>query len=154
FKRFRRAREERADHVAHVHEGAPGTHARALEHLHEANRIPAVLGHRSATHPDLYDRMVAADAAPSYARPLPPARLPTALGVLGGTAVAMVAFFALVFVTGVERGRRGDPLWHIALYGGDAKDLHHLAVARWDDGRHVDAIAFHRAAAALARGSV
>jgi len=77
-RRFRRGREERADRVAHAHQGEAGVYAHALERLYRANRIPAVVGRRRGSHPELYDRMAAAAAAPPYPRPLPPPTFPHA----------------------------------------------------------------------------
>lgn len=64
--------EVRADAIAHTHEESEGVYARALARLYEANLSPAVLGLKRAAHPDLYDRLVAANATPEYPRPAPP----------------------------------------------------------------------------------
>ena len=72
---FRRRMEARADSVALVHEGpSPGTYARALEQLYALNHSPAVLRGR-LTHPNLYDRLLAAGVTPEYPRPAAPPRL-------------------------------------------------------------------------------
>lgn len=64
--------EKRADREA-IAEADPTIYARALERLHRRNLVPAVLPPRTArTHPDLYDRMVAAGVTPDYPRPAPP----------------------------------------------------------------------------------
>ena len=55
-----RRMEERADRLATECEADPGIYARMLEKLHEASLIPAVLFGRRGTHPDLYDRLLAA----------------------------------------------------------------------------------------------
>ena len=156
-RRFRRGREEHADRVAHAHQGEAGVYAHALERLYRANRIPAVLGRRRGSHPELYDRMAAAAAAPPYPRPLPPPRLPTVLGVLAGTAIAWLAAFALVAASARVDRSRHDPasrLWYVALHGEGAPELYQLALARWEEGNHVDAITLYRGAAALAWRSV
>jgi len=71
-RRLSRQLETRADSIAQVNEGDAGTFARALSRLHEENLLPAVLPTRRHTHPDLYDRLVAAGIEPSYPRPEPP----------------------------------------------------------------------------------
>jgi Zn-dependent protease with chaperone function len=64
-----RRMEEHADEDAH--EQDEGSYASALEKLYEQNLVPAVLRQKT-THPDLYDRMLAAGATPQYSRPEPP----------------------------------------------------------------------------------
>jgi hypothetical protein len=81
--------ESRADHVA-AGEGA-GDYARALEHLYEANLVPAVL-QRPRTHPDLYDRLVAIGHTPRYPRPAPPDTPP--VSVLAVLAMTLTLVFA------------------------------------------------------------
>jgi Zn-dependent protease with chaperone function len=79
---FRRRMEARADSVALVHEGpSPGTYARALERLYELNRLPAVLRGR-LTHPNLYDRLLAAGVTPEYPRPAAPPRFSWQYGMV------------------------------------------------------------------------
>lgn len=63
--------ERRADQIAQANEADAGTYAQALARLHEENLIPAVLARRR-THPDLYDRLLAAGAQPDYPRPAKP----------------------------------------------------------------------------------
>jgi len=152
FKRLRRRGEEHADAVAHAHEGPPGTYARALEKLYQANRVPVVMSGRQ-THPDLYDRMTAAAAPPSYVRPLPPRKLPAVAGML--VATVMSSSIGLALVPALPRSvdwtshDRQNRLWHIALRGGGAHELADLGSLRWDAGDHAQAIVFQRAAAAL-----
>jgi Zn-dependent protease with chaperone function/dienelactone hydrolase len=65
--------EKDADHKAT--QGAPSpAYARALERIYEASLIPVVLGRTPKTHPDLYDRVIAAGGTLSYPRPAPPDR--------------------------------------------------------------------------------
>ena len=83
-QRVARNMEIRSDRHAHAHEGDAGTYARALEKIHEANLIPAVLKGKKSVHPHLYDRMIAAGILPDYDRPAAPktswlASLPTLL---------------------------------------------------------------------------
>jgi Zn-dependent protease with chaperone function len=72
FKTISRRLEVRADAIARAQEEDTGVYARALEKIHEANRIPAVFPAREQTHPHLYDRLLAAGVTPAYARPKPP----------------------------------------------------------------------------------
>jgi Zn-dependent protease with chaperone function len=69
-----RRMEHRADSAAAG--GDAETYTRALEKIHELELIPAVVGERGGSHPDLYDRMMAAGARPAYPRPDPPNLLP------------------------------------------------------------------------------
>lgn len=67
--RRQRRGEESADRHAHEHVEDPAEYAMALEKIYEINLVPAVLGHKLAAHPDLYDRQQAAGYTPTYARP-------------------------------------------------------------------------------------
>ena len=69
-RRLGRRLEERADRIAHTDEGETGSYARALARLYEDNLIPAVLPRRRRTHPDLYDRLLAAGVQPDFPRPV------------------------------------------------------------------------------------
>ena len=72
FTRFSLRLEKRADDAARQGAESPA-YARALERLHRRNLVPAALSAKAArTHPDLYDRMIAAGVTPDYPRPLPP----------------------------------------------------------------------------------
>ncbi len=69
---FANRMEKRADAMAKEHEGeSAGAYARALERLYQFNHAPAVIGGRR-THPDLYDRLVAAGVTPDFPKPLAP----------------------------------------------------------------------------------
>ena len=70
-RRVGRQMEERADRAGQSAEPDSGAYARALASLYEWNLMPAVTSVRQI-HPDLYDRMVAAGAPPSWPRPAPP----------------------------------------------------------------------------------
>lgn len=146
--RTSRRMEARADAQAAAHaEG--GVYASALEKMHEAALAPAVLGSRNATHPDLWDRMIAAGAPPAWPKPAPPAG-----GRVGR--FALVFLCALVFVA-AEAGRqkavaavsRRSPLAAALLTGGEPWPLSELARARAAGGRREDAVALYRAAFAL-----
>ncbi len=72
--RWLRYLEKRADRIARDHTVEIGVYARALERIYRANQMPAVQRKNFAlTHPDLYDRMLAAGLTPDYARPEVPA---------------------------------------------------------------------------------
>jgi Zn-dependent protease with chaperone function len=67
--------EKRADAHARGEEASPAF-ARALERLYRRNLMPAALAPKATrTHPDLYDRMLAAGIQPDYPRPAPPAEM-------------------------------------------------------------------------------
>jgi Zn-dependent protease with chaperone function len=61
--------EMRADTMAHANEPDPGTYARALAKVYEDNLLPAVNAKDRATHPHLYDRLLAAGVTPDFPRP-------------------------------------------------------------------------------------
>jgi len=83
--------ERRADQGALHQLGDGATYARALERLHRINRIPAVTKRSVlATHPNLYDRMVAAGVTPDYPRPEPPDLQPWSLSLLSGVSTLML----------------------------------------------------------------
>jgi Zn-dependent protease with chaperone function len=65
--------EKLADRYAMKHTPDPVVYARALERMYESNQMPVVFSARAArTHPDHYDRMIAAGIAPEYPKPEPP----------------------------------------------------------------------------------
>lgn len=90
----RRRGEESADRHAHEHVGDPHDYAMALERLYEINLAPAVLGHKLAPHPDLYDRQLAAGYKPAYPRPNPPSRLRKLVGIVVPVSFVFVSFLA------------------------------------------------------------
>jgi hypothetical protein len=67
--------EHRADSSAIEAPESSAIYAGALLKLHEFNLTPATLEKRTSTHPDLYDRMIAAGIGPEFPRPLPAARI-------------------------------------------------------------------------------
>jgi Zn-dependent protease with chaperone function len=66
--------EKRADTAAVNDQAGEGVYARALEKLYQENLLPAVNAANRATHPHLYDRMLAAGITPDYPRPAKPKR--------------------------------------------------------------------------------
>jgi Zn-dependent protease with chaperone function len=94
FKKISHRLEVRADKIAHTSETDPGTYARALARLYEDNLIPAVNATQRATHPHLYDRLLAAGVTPDYPRPEPPENLSwygkIASGLVGALAALVI----------------------------------------------------------------
>lgn len=93
--RVSRALEKRADKVATENQAEAGVYARALLALYKDNLIPAVLSRRR-THPDLYDRMLAAGITPDFPKP-------RAAGSLGANGYAVWILFGVLL--GVWLGR-------------------------------------------------
>ncbi len=89
-RRWSRKLEHRADSIAHSTETNPGLYARALEQLHKDNLIPAVMP-RKGTHPDLYDRLLAADVEPNYPRPSKPSAITPSAIVLSAILGLLIA---------------------------------------------------------------
>lgn len=87
--------ELRADSLARANEPYSGVYARALERLYEDALLPAVNAQSRATHPHLYDRLVAAGATPSFPRPQPPT-LTAWPGWLFSCALGLLAVFWLM----------------------------------------------------------
>jgi Zn-dependent protease with chaperone function len=69
---FSHKMEKRADHAAVETQLNEGVYARALENISRENLLPAVNINKRQTHPDLYDRMIAAGITPEYPRPKRP----------------------------------------------------------------------------------
>jgi Zn-dependent protease with chaperone function len=150
-QRMARLMEERADDAAHHHEGDPGTFARGLEKLYEANLHPVVTARKRPVHPHLYDRLLAAAVAPGYPRPEPPGRLRTA-AALTATCVGFAVLLATLLLSPGLAARFGDPgaglARAIALSGGD-EGMHDLALRESRRGEFANAIALLEAAAAV-----
>ncbi len=68
YARISRKLESRADEIAKGHERDAGTYARALTRLYEDGFLPAVTAKNKATHPHLYDRILAAGVTPDFPR--------------------------------------------------------------------------------------
>jgi len=67
--------ESRADQMAQSTAVDTGAYASALARLYEDNLAPAVNALARATHPHLYDRMLAAGVTPDFPRPAAPKRM-------------------------------------------------------------------------------
>jgi len=132
LRRVARRGEEQADRVAHGAQHDAGSYARALEKIYRANLAPAVLG-KKGTHPDLYDRMVAAGLQPDYPRPPLPAVRRARIARLAAMALgAALLYFPYALH---DRLRREAPrseraaLASLAALGGDGFDLATAAYA-------------------------
>jgi Zn-dependent protease with chaperone function len=79
-----------ADQQARHAESEDGVYARALEKIHRASLIPAVL-HPRNPYPSLYDRMISAGVSPDFPRPAPPGRVTPML--CGALATGVFFFF-------------------------------------------------------------
>jgi Zn-dependent protease with chaperone function len=144
--------EKCADELGSFHERNVGAYGRALEKLYQFNLIPPVTMASKASHPHLYDRLVAAGVQPSYPRPKRPSRG----RMFAGLAVAIALAVAVVAGSWTERHlwRRHQKserayLWLMSLDGGQAMDLMYLSRIRYRRGEKEDALAFRDAAAQL-----
>lgn len=94
FKKISHRLEVRADNIAHSNETDPGIYAQALARLYEDSLLPAVNPKNNATHPHLYDRLIAAGVTPDFPRPEPPPALSWQgtffAGLLGMLAVLLI----------------------------------------------------------------
>lgn len=147
------AMEKRADAVAHRHgEGDATVYARALERLYEMNMVPAVMGRRAATHPDLWDRLLAAGVTPSYPKPAPPERARATRAAILPVLLAfalVVGFRIALIVAAVGTSTEPGVLAVVALTGGDAGDWARLGDLRSDAGDLEASAAMHEAASEL-----
>lgn len=149
-RRVGRAMETRADAVAHRHgDGDTAVYASALERLYEMNMMPAVMGRRAGTHPDLWDRMLAAGVTPSYPKPAPPERGRAMRVALLPVAVAfglvLALRIALIFAA-VNTSTEPGLLAVLTLTGCDAGDWAELGDYRSSAGDVEAAATMHEAA--------
>jgi Zn-dependent protease with chaperone function len=140
-----RGMERRADHHAGSGNAAFGV---ALERMHEHNLAPAT-GTRPATHPDLYERLLAAGRTPDFPRPAPPSRAARASGLpilIGASALGFALWLGMQRILAAEG--RAPVLVSLAVLGPSARDLGRLGRLAWelDPGRAADC---YRAAAEL-----
>jgi Zn-dependent protease with chaperone function len=150
LRKLARRMEERADRLAHGTD--PATYARALERIYRANMIPAVLPGRRRIHPDLHDRLVAAGAAPAYARPRPPSRW-TSIGASLAALVPLAAWVLLAHagpaLLRAGAHSEGRILAAVAASGGGAWDLYELGTIRSRRGDGEGAVVMLRAASVV-----
>jgi hypothetical protein len=155
-RRMTRHLEVQADKIARTQEESPGDYARALEKIYEANLVPVVLS-RHSTHPDLYDRLVAAGVEPSYKRPAPPSRFRSLLSAGVAATVAVLLLSAAIIGRALlftDRDSEQALLMSMALDGGSAGDLSDLALLRFRQNDYEGSVVFYRAATATNQDSV
>lgn len=90
--------ESRADAMAKANEGDSGVYARALARIYEDNLTPAVTTKTNKTHPDLYDRLLAAGVTPDFPRPSPAVSSTWHGWVFSWLAGLLFGIFAIRFV--------------------------------------------------------
>jgi Zn-dependent protease with chaperone function len=101
--------EARADQIAKANEGDPGTYARALSRIYEDNLMPAVIARKRRTHPDLYDRIVAAGVTPDFPKPVPAASMGAHGAVFSGLMGILFAVFLVRQLGAFEPDQYGMP---------------------------------------------
>ena len=84
-----RRMEARADAAGAGDDAA--TYARTLQRIYELNVVPVVIGMSGQSHPDLYDRMLAAGVQPDYPRPPAPSRMAARAANLAGFITMLIA---------------------------------------------------------------
>ena len=149
FRVLSRRMEARADHGTHDSR----TYALALERVYEANLVPAVLPGRGASHPHLYDRLLALGVKPSYPRPAAPRARGALLAVLGSVYLYMLAPYLLAMQQDAVPSEAQLYL-RVAVHGGEAWGLGELGRRRWTSGQLAAATAFYRGALLLAPGDL
>ncbi len=98
FRRVSSKLETRADDIARSNEPDLGAYARALAQLYEDSLVPAVHAKQHATHPHLYDRLLAAGATPDYPRPVAADSM-SWHGVLFAAALGILAAIHVIHLT-------------------------------------------------------
>jgi Zn-dependent protease with chaperone function len=91
-----RKMEKQADQLALNQQATEGVYASALEKIYRENQMPAVNSNNKATHPHLYDRLLAAGITPDYPRPAKPKSF---------TAMGIISLFALGIALGIAFAR-------------------------------------------------
>ena len=94
-RQISRKLEARADQMAKANEGDSGTYARALTRLYEDNLAPAVSAKERASHPHLYDRLLAAGVTPDFPRPAPAKAMAWNGSLFAGVVGILFAIFAM-----------------------------------------------------------
>jgi len=95
--------ESRADQMAKAHESDIGTYARALIRIYEDNLTPAVFEKAYKSHPDLYDRVLAAGVTPDFPRPTPSERM----AAYGYIFAAIMGFLFAIFAISLMQSHSG-----------------------------------------------
>jgi Zn-dependent protease with chaperone function len=95
YGKISRKLESRADQLAKANEGDAGTYARALTRLYEDSLLPAVTSKERATHPHLYDRLLAAGVTPDFPRPAAASTMAVHGHIFAGLVGLLFAIFAI-----------------------------------------------------------
>jgi Zn-dependent protease with chaperone function len=93
-RRLSHSLEQAADAGARVHQSGDGIYARALEKIYRYSYVPACLPRRMQSHPDLYDRLIAAGVQPEYPRPSLPSKRSYQLSLLASYLFLLGGLFA------------------------------------------------------------
>jgi Zn-dependent protease with chaperone function len=148
--RFSARLEHRADRFAGESGESSAAYARAIEHLYRAALMPAVLGGTNS-HPDLYDRMLAAGVEPDFPRPDPP---PRSSGWWALTApVALVALGLLVLVAILNQPLAWSHGRYLRLAVAGPKATSNLARSLARQGEHPIAILLLESLSATGRAT-
>jgi Zn-dependent protease with chaperone function len=126
-------------------------YARVLERIYEINGIPAVMRGLLARRSSLYDRMLAAGATPSFARPEPPPRRLVPLLVCFALALTSLVGSRVALMWAERRHGEQLAVIHLVLAatGGDASAFEQLGYARFLAGDVDGATTAYEAAAEL-----
>lgn len=108
YRRLSQRLEVRADTVATANQINEGCYAQALLKIYRDGYLPAVNAKNTATHPHLYDRIIASGIMPDFPRPLPPN--PISWGGLVTSMITGILF--LLFSTRFIDSIRGSHLFH------------------------------------------
>jgi Zn-dependent protease with chaperone function len=103
YRMISRKLELRADSMGLGSEGDAGTYARALTRLYEDNLLPAVIA-KKTTHPDLYDRILAAGMTPEFDKPKPAGGMAWNGVVFALLLGVMIALFTISSLSGRNGG--------------------------------------------------
>ena len=152
--KFLRDQETRADTIAQKNSGGDERtfYASTLEKLYRLNGMPAVMARKSATHPELYDRLLASGKTPDFPRPEPP---PMRRAIAAGSAcmvfglLAMIAFVGMTSVWSASGGhaKRDEILASMVTHGATSRYLAMLGHRDLELGRYERAAAFFTDAA-------
>jgi Zn-dependent protease with chaperone function len=139
FLRLTYRMEVRADAQAFRAEEAPGADGRALAKMYERNLVPVVMGAKRRTHPELYDRLVAAGLNPDYPRPDAPPRGPWLAGLLALILGSIAGGFVVsdLVARRIPRGvlaPKSAALWTIGAVGGSYDEFSVLTEVDRDGG--------------------
>lgn len=139
--------ERSADSVAKASEGEAGREAASLEKLYRAQLLPVVQGASySRSHPDLWDRLLAAGVQPSYPRPKPPRFRP----------LLFLATFGIIALWIFLTPRAGDAVrsllsdeeariaFDVGVLGRTVRGFYELSLLRLGQGKVSEGADFYR----------